>query len=205
MQAHLQKKQLLATPARPTHVPFVSGRQVQRPHHNCVVVRAQADGERMVLGSTTPQTELIQTVQLSLTCALVPGQRPQRHLCPCQLHAGCAMPETAHARLSTGTAWVSNSCRDHLHTQSLNSSCRVCPLCAATEDAELEQRLAALRRAKGATPGSEITLGKGKKKAAPSSSSSSSGKKQGVSAWGRMLGLQFVAPGRGACAPADLA
>jgi hypothetical protein len=80
MQAHLQKKQLLATPARPTHVPFVSGRQVQRPHHNCVVVRAQADGERMVLGSTTPQTELNQTVQLSLEFCT--GARDQHHLCP---------------------------------------------------------------------------------------------------------------------------
>lgn len=80
----MQKRQLLATPVPPTHVPYVAGRPVQRPQHTNWVVRATPD------------------------------------------------------------------------------------------DDELEQRLAALRRAKGATPDKEGTKGQKKRPANASSSSSSS-------------------------------
>lgn len=71
----------------------------------------------------------------------------------------------------------------------MQQQCRwgaVCLLCFGAEDAELEQRLAALRRAKGATPDGEGS--KAKKRTAASSSSSSSSKKQGV--WEGVAGRQ---------------
>lgn len=186
MQAQLQKKQLLAAPTRATHLPFVGARQVQRPQHSSVVVRAQADGERACSAWDGTQSALLlfQSI-IELMSDLLAHGRGVYKAChvSCFAVLGHSSTTLITARGAAGTAahalaymmGVFSAATAPLWTPdnkqaSYKSTQHACGWRSAADD-ELEQRLAALRRAKGATPDKE---GAKAKKRAPTSSSSSS-------------------------------